>query len=101
VIIMPTVKSSLNAQNTFTKPLALRSRERASVSVSGVFDALVTLQRRFGSGAWRDVQNPDSSVGFTTPTEMTYEADESCEMQLGIKTGNYVSGTAVCRLGKG
>jgi hypothetical protein len=98
---MPSIKSNLSAPNTFTEPLALRSHEQASVSVAGTFSALVVLQRRFGSGAWQAVPSPDGTTGWSAPTEQTYEADESCSIRLGIPTGGFTNGTAVCRLGKG
>jgi len=95
------VTASVTAQNSFTDPLPLSAGDKASVSVSGTFNTLVTLQRRFGAGAWADIPNPDGSFGFAGPTQQTYEADESCELRLGVKTGDFTSGTVECRLGKG
>lgn len=89
------VAASITAQNTFTKLLSINANERASVSISGTFVGTVTLQRRLDGANWRDV-NP-----WTSPDDPTYVADESGDIRLGIKTGDYTSGTAVCRLGIG
>lgn len=89
------VQSSLTAQNTFTEVLPLRRGERATISISGLSDSTVTLQRRLDGANWRDVEN------WVAPIETDYLAGESHDVRLGIKTGNYGSDTVVCRLGKG
>lgn len=99
------VSASLSAQNTFTDALPIKAARRgagdyASISISGVTDSTVTLQRRFYTTAgvalsWFDVGS------WTADTESSYVVDEKCDIRLGIKTGNYGTDTVVCRLGKG
>lgn len=92
--------ASIAAENTFTDPLRLASGDRASVSLSGIWVATVHLQRRFaadegGDGAtgWLDV------ISFTVNEEGEYEADEACDIRLGVKAGGYTSGTVTARVG--
>ena len=103
---LPASKSaSLTAQNTFTDILkvlaaALNAGNYASISISGVTDSTVTLQRRFydENGAalsWFDVESWSANV------QGTYVADEKCDLRLGIKTGDYGTDTVGCRLGRG
>jgi len=94
--------AAITAQNTFSEALPLQSGEKCSISISGTFSATVSLQRRFdgADGSWNDVATPEGDAGWTVPVESTYEADENCEVRLGVKTSNYTSGTANVRLGK-
>lgn len=99
------VSASLTAQNTFTDILkvlgaALNAGNYVSISLSGITDSTLTLQRRFFNDAgvalsWYDVESWSADI------EATYVADEKCELRLGIKTGNYGTDTVVARLGKG
>lgn len=85
---------SVTAENVFTDILPVRTKLRVSVSVSGTFVATVTLQRRLDGANWRDVESWSSEI------ETTYVVDEPSELRLGVKTGDFTSGTAVCRIGK-
>jgi len=99
------VSASLTAQNTFTDALPVKAAHRgagdyASISISGVVDSTVTLQRRFYTTAgvalsWFDVES------WTANVEGSFVADEKCDLRLGILTGNYGTDTVVCRLGIG
>ena len=89
------VEDDLPAESTFGKIIQLDVGERFTVSVSGTFVATVTFQRRFDGVNWRDVES------YTVETEKDGIAAEGHEMRLGIKNGDYTSGTAKCRLGKG
>lgn len=92
------VKSiSITAQNVFGESFPVLDGEAYTISVSGTFNATVWLQRSFNgaNGPWHDIE------AFTTPTEKDGFAAESHELRLGVKTGGFTSGTAVCRLGKG
>lgn len=87
---MPTVTSSLSAENTFTDPLNLVGH--FNLSISGTFVATITVQRSFDKTNWFDVDT------FTAPIE-TYGFDPSqLYYRAGIKTGAYTSGTAVVSL---
>ncbi len=97
--------ASLTAQNTFTNALAAQGAHRGagdyiSVSIDGITDSTVTLQRRFYNDAgvalsWFDVESWSADI------EVTYVSDEKCDLRLGIKTGNYGTDTVVVRLGRG
>lgn len=89
-----------DAENVWTREIAVEGGASISVSVAGTFDATVVLQRMLDGANWRSVPNADGTVGWTGPTEQVYDADESCRLRLGIPIGNYVSGTAICRLGR-
>lgn len=96
------VLASITAENMFTEPLELDSGNLASLSLSGTYVATAVLQRQLpGQVGWNDVPNPDDSVGWSDNTEKTYKADERCLLRLGVKTGDYTSGTVEARLGKG
>ena len=89
--------ASITAQNTFTDAFAsVPANIRMSVSISGTYVATVTLQRMCDGTNWRDIQSWTSTVA-----EVTYHADENCSVRIGVKTGDFTSGTAVLRLGMG
>ena len=91
---MPSVQVTASAENTFTDEIHAPSEQRLSVSVSGTFSATVTVQRKLDGENWRDYTT------YTSASEATYHADEDCQLRIGIKTGDYTSGSAVCRLGR-
>lgn len=81
------VTASIGAQNTFSDSIRLTGL--FDLSISGTFSGTVTVQRSYDNSTWRDVDN------FTTPVEMTGTQGEIAWYRVGIKTGNYTSGTAV------
>lgn len=90
--------SDIVAQDNFTEPLNLDPGERGSISVSNTFVATVTLQRRFYTKegpptSWVDV------LSWTGPVETTAVADEHQEIRLGVKSGDFTSGTVTARIG--
>lgn len=92
---MPNITNkSIAAENTFSDAVQLNAGQKAAISLSGTFSATVTLQRNIDGANWRDVQN------FSAATEQTYEADCGQQVRIGVKTGNYSSGTAVALLAK-
>ncbi len=95
IIVRGTATATLTAQNTFTAVLVLDAEDRVSVSVSGVSDSTVTLQRRLDEANWRDIDSWSGAI------ETTYVGDESQDLRLGIKTGEYGSDTVIARIGKG
>jgi hypothetical protein len=52
-----------------------------------------------GHTGWRDIPNPDGSIGWTAAIEASYYADEASFVRIGIKSGNYGSGAALVRIG--
>lgn len=83
--------ASIAAQDSFTD--WMMARGLFNLSIGGTFVATVTLQRRFQGGDPADVES------FTAPAEEQYAEDEpGVEYRLGVKTGDYTSGDAACRL---
>jgi hypothetical protein len=69
-------------------------RGYVDLSIVGTFVAGVTLQRSFDEGVtWQDVAE------FTDPIEQVVEyPNNGIMLRLGIKDGNYTSGTITVRL---
>lgn len=88
------VSANISAQNTFTEEIVPRKGSPMNMSVSGTWAGTVTLQRSFNAGAtWVDV------ASYTANTELMVESiEDKVWWRLGIKSGNYGNGTAVCRL---
>jgi hypothetical protein len=83
------VTAAITAQNTFTDPLRIAGW--FSVSISGTFAANVTVQRSVDGSTWRDVNT------FTAPFEGTGVEPDVMYYRVGVKTGQYTSGTADIR----
>ena len=89
----------LSAQNIYTDPVrisGLTADRNLHILTTGVWVATLTLQRSVGTvGSWTDIttyttnQNIDYNDGFDN--QIIY-------YRLGIKTGEYTSGTAVATL---
>ncbi|AIK68531.1 hypothetical protein Lo5R7ANS_61 [Mesorhizobium phage vB_MloP_Lo5R7ANS] len=84
---------NITAQNTFTTPVLIQGGNTFDVSVSGTFVATVTLQRsKDGTTNWVDVDT------LTEPGEWTGDAGSAWFYRLGVKTGEFTSGTVVVDL---
>lgn len=86
------VTASIDAENDFTDPIVSLGRE-IQLSISGTFSATVWLQRRLNSAPWLDVTSYTAAAEKIIDTEAV-----GVEYRLGVKTGGYASGTAVCLL---
>ena len=84
--------ASITAQNTFTTPVTVEGY--FNLSISGTFSATVTVQRSYDGVNWHDVDS------FNAPAEEVGFEPESIPYRIGVKTGNYTSGTVVIRLGE-
>lgn len=80
---------SIDAENTFTDSMDCKSGSLA-LSISGAWEGTVTVQRGFDGGEnWYDVDK------FTSNVETTINDPVAGVLyRAGIKTGNYISGTA-------
>lgn len=94
-----TVTDSFAADNDFTTHIrvtGVTEGRRFAITITGTFTATVTLQRSFDDGAtWQDVST------YTTVTSTTLADGLDNQIvwyRIGVKTGNYTSGTAVCTL---
>ena len=86
----------LTKENMATEPLVgVPHRQRVSVSISGDFNAKVTLQRKLDGVHWRDWES------WSGATEATYVVDELSDLRLIIKAGDFVDGEVLARLGAG
>lgn len=85
-------KKTITAQNIFTDWAELSGL--ADVSVSGVSDSTVTVQRTFDGGdTVKDVES------FTANFEKILEtSDQGALYRVGVKTGNYGTDTVVCEV---
>ena len=65
-----------------------------NLSISGTFSATVTVQRSFDKGStWLDIDS------FTSATEEVGFEPETVKYRVGVKSGDYTSGSIVVRLG--
>lgn len=92
---MTTEPASITAENTFTNALNLYPGARVSISISDTFVATVTLQRRLDETNWRDVESWSGGI------ETSYIGDQDQDVRLGVKTGDFTSGTAELLIGVG
>lgn len=84
--------ASLTAENTWSDSLGLHGY--FNISISGTWAGTVTVQRSFDSGTtWFDVEDFVANV-----EEFGYEPEDGVLYKIGIKTGNYTSGTVVLRI---
>lgn len=85
------VEATVSAQNQFTDPISFARRLMGAshgygqLSVKGVSDSTVTLQRSIDGGAtWRDVEQ------YTADTEKEIHCPTSGVLwRVGVKTGDY------------
>lgn len=96
------VNASISGANTFSDPIRVTGvgTDRVfSIAISGTWTATVTLQRSFtsASGPWADVTA--ASYTSNTTTSLTDGFDnQSVWYRIGVKTGDYTSGTVVTAL---
>ena len=81
--------AAITAQNTFSTFRKFKAGT-FDLSIEGTFVGTVTLQKRDGSGGTiRD------AIAFTGPVEQVVEVGSfETEWRIGIKTGDFTSGTA-------
>lgn len=84
----------LTGENQFSDPVRITGVENSRIftrSISGTFVATVRLQRSVGAvGSWEDISS------FTVPASGSFDDDLDNQIifyRLGIKTGEYTSGT--------
>ena len=88
--------AEINIDDSWTDSVEADRNESIFIELGGVWEGTVTLQRSANDGAtWEDVYVYKDNIN-TTHTE--YEDD--IIYRLGIKSGDYTSGTASLTLGK-
>lgn len=95
------VTSSLSAANTFGDPIRITGVGDArafSIVNSGTFVATLTLQRSIGDvGSWQDVPG-ETYTGVGSKSYNDGLDNQIIYYRVGIKTGDYTSGTATTTL---
>lgn len=88
------VAQTVTAQDQWTSWITGWQGEVASLSVAGdAFSGTVTLQRRLGDGNIRTVTT------WTADAEKSYVFDEAGDIRMGVKTGEFTSGSVALRIG--
>ena len=88
---MDVVTKSISAENTFSDALSLRGD--FSISIGGLSDSTLTVQRSFDGGSnWADVDT------FTSAYEGNGYDAVGAQYRAGVKTGDYGSDTVVVSL---
>jgi len=86
------ISTSISADDTFSDGRPVEGY--FNLSLSGTFTATVTVQRSYDRGkTWFDVDTFDAEV-----EEVGFEP-EFCHYRVGIKSGDYSSGTVNIRVG--
>jgi len=82
-----------DAADKFSDPLFLPAGMCLGISISGAFTATVSVQRRHGAdGQWRTVKT------FEAEAEEDYGPGAPAEVRIGVDTGDYSDGEAVCTI---
>ena len=94
-----TVTDTFSSQNDFTSHIRVTGTGTArtfAITVSGTFTATVTLQRSIDEGAsWVDVDSWTAAVATTLTDGLD---NQIVWYRIGVKTGGYTSGSALCSL---
>lgn len=89
------VLQAVSAENVFTDYIIVQgvgSVRTFVINITGTWTATITLQRSFDEGAsWSDVNNYTSNITTTINDSLD---NQIVRYRIGIKTGNYTSGTA-------
>lgn len=100
-----TIDASIAAQNTFSDPIEIEgvgTSRTFAITISGTFSGTVVLQGSIASnvGPWADVATGSWTAPYVGSYNDTLD-NQIIYYRIGIETGNYVSGTAVCSLSIG
>jgi len=85
-------QASITTDNKFTDPVQLDGY--FNLSLSGTWNAKVTVQRSVDAKDWMDVDT------FMSNTESVGFEPELLWYRVGVKTSDFTSGTVVVRLGR-
>ena len=94
-----TVSADIGAEDTFTDSIRVTGIDASrafSISLTGTWSATVTLQRSFDDGAsWVDVTTYASNQTITYDDGLD---NQDIRYRIGVKTGDYTSGTLEAEL---
>jgi len=88
---MELATATITADDTWTTPA--RNEGYFNLSIQGTFVATVTVQRTYDGSTWYDVDT------FTSPTEEVGFDPEDRLYRIGVKSGEFTSGTINIRFG--
>ena len=92
------VSASISAQNTFTdsiKVTGVSGQRVFGITITGTWSATVTLQASTDDATWTDISNYTANTSTSRDDELD---NQVVYYRIGVKTGNYTSGTAVVQL---
>ena len=91
------VEATITAENQFTNWLKLNRLETIFIEITGTFTADIKMQYSFDGGA-----TINDTKGAYTEAELqsTTPAPHSISYRIGVKTGDFTSGTINLRLSK-
>lgn len=93
-----TVTAALVAENTFSNSIRVvgvgSAGRRFGVVVTGTFTATINVQRSFDNLTWADIGSPFVLTGPVNTTYYDELENQIIWYRIGIKTGDYTSGTA-------
>lgn len=85
---------TIDAENTFTDWKLFSKNQTVDISISGVSDSTVTLQRKFKEYT-TDILDVDT---WTEDTEKYFVSASTTWYRIGVKTGDYGTDTIKVRL---
>ena len=86
------VSKTISEENSFSNSILIGA-DHFSISIQGTFVATVTLQKTYNEVDWLDVQT------FTLSGEFFGLEPEGSKYRIGVKTGDFTSGSVNVRLG--
>lgn len=94
------VSETIIAGAQWTDALLVQAGDAVSVSIGGTgWEAAVYVQRMLDGETWNSLTLPNQQTSATAPIELTYIADETGYLRIGVPTGMFVSGSIPVRLG--
>ena len=93
-VVSKSASANITAQNTFTTPIEMIGN--FVVRIRGTWSGTVTLQRSDDAGVTFD----DVQVYTANAVDSVFEAEPGILYQIGVKTGQFTSGTVAVRLSR-
>jgi len=95
--IASNVTKTITAHNVFSDWLQVDKGQRFSLNIWGTFAAVVTLQKTYDAGT----TVLEDEINFTSfSSEISLPQAETAQYRVGVKTGDFTSGTVNVRLGR-
>ena len=90
------IETDITAENKYSNEISMGSDDTCIIDIGGTWVGTVTLQRTTDAGDnWVDYYNYTSNI---VTTVIEYEDD--VYYRIGVKTGNFTSGTVETKIGK-